>query len=308
MAITPSNILVVDDDPGMLRLLAKWLVGLGYSVRTAEDGRRAIELMQLECPDVLLTDWEMPYVNGLDLINWLRARPLAQYVYSIVLTIRCGKADIESLFAAGVDDYLRKPIDKDELVARLLCGQRRLQWLETARANAGLAPRSFAPATTWESVSDRFERLTAADLLEPSALLLGADESLHAAALRVLSCPAGQWPVVHTDGRFVGLLHEPDLLAALLQQRAWDKPLRLFVRQGETTFAPHNAALEVYGHFCRHAVECVPVLRDGKLLGMIRRRQLLEHLAAPAAPQPLVGGATIPSLSPLPAAAEVAAL
>ena len=123
MAETKTNVLVVDDDPAMVRILVKWL-GDAYTVRSAADAKQAMLLIQQECPDVLITDWEMPGLTGLQLVKWLRAQQLPRYVYSILLTIRCGKADIVQGFEAGTDSFLKKPVDRDELLARLLSGNR----------------------------------------------------------------------------------------------------------------------------------------------------------------------------------------
>src|SRR4051794_17869398 len=71
MPSEPTKILIADDDPAMLRLLAKWLEGEGYQVLRAGDGRMAMELIEAERPRLLVTDWEMPNINGLELCRWV---------------------------------------------------------------------------------------------------------------------------------------------------------------------------------------------------------------------------------------------
>src|SRR5262245_41310293 len=68
----PNKVLLVDDDPAMRRLISKWLESGGYRVRTAENGREAIVAIEKERPQILLTDWEMPLVDGLALCRWVR--------------------------------------------------------------------------------------------------------------------------------------------------------------------------------------------------------------------------------------------
>lgn len=120
-------ILLVDDDPAMLRLLAKWLETEGYVVRRANDGQEAIEAIQAECPDILVTDWEMPRVDGMELCRWVRRANLSHYLYTIFLTVRSNSADMVRGLEAGADDFLKKPVDRGELLARIRAGTRVLE-------------------------------------------------------------------------------------------------------------------------------------------------------------------------------------
>lgn len=120
-------ILLVDDDPAMLRLLAKWLEAEGYTVRKASDGQEATELIQTDCPDILVTDWEMPRMDGMELCRWIRRAELPHYVYTIFLTVRSGSADMVKGLEAGADDFLKKPVDRGELLARMRAGTRVLE-------------------------------------------------------------------------------------------------------------------------------------------------------------------------------------
>ena len=88
--MAPANykVLLVDDDPAMLRLLCRWLEKAGYPVCTADDGQEALETIESDCPDFLITDWEMPRVNGLELCRQIRDMMLPHYVYTIFLTAR----------------------------------------------------------------------------------------------------------------------------------------------------------------------------------------------------------------------------
>ena len=88
MALSDTKVLLVDDDPAMVGLLSKWLESGGYNVRTAGDGDQALTAIAEECPDILITDWEMPQMNGLELCRRVRQLDLPHYVYTIFLTVR----------------------------------------------------------------------------------------------------------------------------------------------------------------------------------------------------------------------------
>jgi diguanylate cyclase (GGDEF)-like protein len=147
MATEPTKVLLVDDDPAMLRLLAKWLEAEGYQVLRAGDGRMAMELIEAERPRLLVTDWEMPNLNGLELCRWVRAQNFGHYLYTIFITVRTESADMFKGLEAGADDFLKKPVDRNELLARIRAGSRvmeleqRLSHLANTDGMTGLATR-----------------------------------------------------------------------------------------------------------------------------------------------------------------------
>jgi two-component system, cell cycle response regulator len=127
--MVPANykVLLVDDDPAMLRLLTRWLEKAGYSVRTAADGQMALDTIEADCPDFLLTDWEMPRVDGLELCRQVRGMMLSHYVYTIFLTVRTAAADMIAGLENGADDFLTKPVTEGELLARMQSSTRVLE-------------------------------------------------------------------------------------------------------------------------------------------------------------------------------------
>jgi two-component system, cell cycle response regulator len=127
--MVPANykVLLVDDDPAMLRLLTRWLEKAGYSVCTAADGQVALDTIEADCPDFLLTDWEMPRVDGLELCRQVRDMMLPHYVYTIFLTVRTAAADMIAGLENGADDFLTKPVTEGELLARLQSSSRVLE-------------------------------------------------------------------------------------------------------------------------------------------------------------------------------------
>jgi two-component system, cell cycle response regulator len=127
--MVPGNykLLLVDDDPAMLRLLRKWLEKAGYPVRAVVDGHEALEAIEADCPDFLITDWEMPRVNGLELCRKIRDSALPHYIYTVFLTAKTGAAEMIAGLESGADDFLTKPVAEAELLARLQSGSRVLE-------------------------------------------------------------------------------------------------------------------------------------------------------------------------------------
>ncbi len=122
-----SKILLVDDDPAMLRILSKWLEKAGYEVRQAGDGRQALAAIETECPNFLITDWEMPQIDGLQLCRMVRELNLSHYVYILFLTVKASPAELIEGLEVGADDFLSKPVYQGELLARLRAGSRVLE-------------------------------------------------------------------------------------------------------------------------------------------------------------------------------------
>ena len=111
--------LVVDDDAFIARLLEIELSAAGYDVRTARSGDRALELARERCPDLILADVMMPNMDGFELTRQVRMDERTAGTKVILLTARGLSADRLEGFAVGADDYVIKPFDTPELVARI---------------------------------------------------------------------------------------------------------------------------------------------------------------------------------------------
>lgn len=114
-----TSLLVVDDDAFIARLLEIECTAAGYDVRTAGSGDRALELAQERCPDLILADVMMPNMDGFELTRRLRMDERTAAARVILLTARGLSADRLEGFAVGADDYVIKPFDTPELVARI---------------------------------------------------------------------------------------------------------------------------------------------------------------------------------------------
>lgn len=117
--------LVADDDAASRILLQKVLTKWGYDVVTASGGEEAWKILTGDNPpDIVVLDWMMPELDGVEVCRRVRALDLSSPPYLILLTSRSDKQDIATGLEAGAADYVQKPFDHDELRARLLVGRR----------------------------------------------------------------------------------------------------------------------------------------------------------------------------------------
>jgi sigma-B regulation protein RsbU (phosphoserine phosphatase) len=123
---TRTRVMVVEDGTAERLRLGALLEQLGFEVQTAADGAEALERLVPFRPEVVLSDWQMPRVDGLELCRRIRQRDPHRYTYFILLTGREARSDIVDGLDAGADDYLRKPVDSGELHARIRAGLRLL--------------------------------------------------------------------------------------------------------------------------------------------------------------------------------------
>lgn len=120
------QILIVDDNAQALELLRFILEQDGYDVTTARNGHEALELVRSGCFRLVVSDWEMPGMNGVELCRNIRQRGFSSYIYFILLTSRDATGDIVEGLDAGADDFLVKPVEPSELCVRLRAARRLL--------------------------------------------------------------------------------------------------------------------------------------------------------------------------------------
>ena len=118
------RILVADDDRLNREILSRQLAALDYEVVSCADGREAWEIIVSGDISLVLTDWVMPEMDGIELCRKIRDTDLGRYIYTIILTSREEKRDLIQGMEAGADDFLVKPVNRDVLRACIRAGER----------------------------------------------------------------------------------------------------------------------------------------------------------------------------------------
>ena len=152
------NLLLAEDDAVARLTLSAVLKGLGYEVTEAEHGGEAWANLQLGYFPMVISDWQMPEVNGPELCRRMRARATDRYSYFLMVTATGGKKRYLEGMEAGADDFITKPIDIDELRARLKAAERILGLRHHVQQFEGLLPicayckRIRDASEKWESI------------------------------------------------------------------------------------------------------------------------------------------------------------
>jgi len=183
----PPKVLVVDDLADNVKLVALTLEDAGYQVLTASNGREALRVILEEGPPIVVTDWMMPEMDGIELCRRIRELEGIGFVYVILLTAHNDMERLVEAFKAGADDFLSKPFHEAELLVRLDAGTRvvRLesdlaaQRLSMHKVNAQLA-----------SLNGRLETLASTD--ELTGMLNRREAMRYGEEQWALSCRSNQ--------------------------------------------------------------------------------------------------------------------
>jgi DNA-binding response OmpR family regulator len=142
----PTHILIVEDDPDIAELVARYLEKAGYSTERAASGRDALGAIAIRAPDLLVLDLMLPHVDGLEVCRAVRANDDTAGIPIIMLTARAEESERIVGLELGADDYLAKPFSPNELVARVRALLRRAQRGAAAAVGAKTAqPLAYGP-------------------------------------------------------------------------------------------------------------------------------------------------------------------
>lgn len=128
------RVLVADDEPATLLQIRMLLNQAGFEVMTASSGTEALHLWLEHRPAIVLTDWDMPGMDGESLCRLIRQTPADHYTYVVIITGKTQQEPAVAGLEAGADDYVQKPFESRELVLRVQAGQR-ISELQTELAN-----------------------------------------------------------------------------------------------------------------------------------------------------------------------------
>lgn len=123
----PHRILIVDDSRLQRRILSKTLGKWGFDVAEADSAERALEICAEQMPDLIVSDWIMPGMSGLEFCRAFREMSQDGYAYFILLSSKSEKVEVAQGLDSGADDFLTKPVDSNELRARITAGERILR-------------------------------------------------------------------------------------------------------------------------------------------------------------------------------------
>ncbi|GKY86471.1 fused response regulator/phosphatase [Sinisalibacter aestuarii] len=190
------RVLVVDDSRAQRLLLASSLTRQGFSVAEAASGDEAYEIAKADPPDLILSDWMMPGMDGLALCRRIRALGAERYIYFILMTSKTEKGAVAQGLDVGADDFLTKPVNADELLARISAGDRILTM------ERELSDKNRLISSTLQEISGLYDALDR-DLFEArkmqQALLRERHRDFGPASVSLLLKPSG-----HVGGDLVG--------------------------------------------------------------------------------------------------------
>lgn len=143
------RILVIDDDPSVLKMIQRSLRHQGHEVVVATNGKEGLEQAQQLQPALIICDWMMPYVDGLEVCRQVKANPDLSITFFILLTARIGLEDRIEGLNTGADDFLSKPIEISELQARVRAGLRLHQVSQDLQTQKQMLEDELAEAATY---------------------------------------------------------------------------------------------------------------------------------------------------------------
>lgn len=169
------RILVVDDDRSILMLLQHLLIKMGHTVVTAKNGLEGLGKVADFKPQLIITDWVMPEMDGIEFCKALRQNPAAKDIYVVIVTAQVSTEQLVEAFEAGADDYINKPLNFKVLGARLRAGQRVVQLQEELEFDRRQLRRFAAEL---EASNQHLQQLALTDVLTELPNRRNANEQL----------------------------------------------------------------------------------------------------------------------------------
>ena len=170
MSSSQFKVHIVEDDSTTRRLLENVTSMLGYRIASYEDGQQAWDAFQIERPEIVISDWMLPGMDGLELCRGLRESMKESYTYFTLVTAqKRSRPNLEQAINAGVDDFLKKPISSEEIWNRLRVAERILNFTHQVRKLESLIPiccyckKVRNDGDLWEQIEQYVNERTGAD-------------------------------------------------------------------------------------------------------------------------------------------------
>ena len=247
------NVLIADDDRAMRALFVHALKSLGVeNVMVAGDGEEALRFFDRNEFDLILLDWDMPKKTGLEVLRAIREKPSDAPV--IMITAKRTKEGVVEAAEAGVTDYLVKPIDQETLTEKL-------------------TRYCHGPKT-----QIRKSVFRCGNVMNSNAVSINPGASIGEAVALLLRHNISGLPVVDDEKRLLGIVTEYNLLDAITRPDLKVESVRNLMSTDVMTVDENTIPLKVVTIMKQHKVQRVPVVRDGVLVGVISRHDILRYL------------------------------
>jgi len=152
------KILIVDDNKEYIQTAMKYIIeeSVPYALLCANNGKTGVEIALIELPDIIIMDWEMPEMDGITAIKQLKKHDTTKYIPVILSTgIRISTTDLKTAFDAGASDFIRKPLEKTEFVARVSSHLQMSDYIKTIKKQ-----QETITQNTIDNLNEKIETLT----------------------------------------------------------------------------------------------------------------------------------------------------
>jgi len=247
------SVLVVDDDADIRKLLVHLLEEIGVrEIVEAADGHEAVTRFQESPADLVLLDWTMPGAGGLEVIETIRRMNHRPQI--VVISAESQKAHVLKAVQAGAAGYIVKPFEPGTVCEKL----------------RSLCRGIVAHRRTADYRVGR--------IMTTNVVTVHENATIRQAVETLLEHRISGLPVVDAEGQLVGIITEYQLVQALFRPEVSDEPVGQFMTTEVITVEEDSLLFQVANLLIRNRMRRLPVVRDGRVVGGIARRDLLRYL------------------------------